>query len=75
MTGPAVIPEQAAHLQETAVTACGRPRVGRRKEARAMEIVFTILVVTLLIILPVLFFGFVVGGLIYALYKALVGTK
>jgi threonine/homoserine/homoserine lactone efflux protein len=40
-----------------------------------MELVLTILVVTLLVILPALFLVLVVGGLIYALYKALVGTK
>lgn len=40
-----------------------------------MELVLTILVVTLLVILPVLFLVLMAGGLIYALYKALVGTK
>jgi hypothetical protein len=40
-----------------------------------MELVLTILVVTLLVILPALFLVLMVGGLIYALYRALVGTK
>ena len=35
----------------------------------------TILALTLLIILPALFLVLMVGGLIYALYRALVGTK
>ena len=40
-----------------------------------MELVLTILVLTLFVILPALFLVLMVGGLIYALYRALVGTK
>ena len=68
-----VIPGRTAHLQTR--DGHNRPRVARWKEAREMELVLTILVVTLLIILPALFLVLMVGGLIYALYRALVGTK
>ena len=40
-----------------------------------MEILLSILAVTLLIILPVLFLVLTVGGVIYTLYRAVVGTK
>jgi hypothetical protein len=40
-----------------------------------MELVLTLLVVGLLVVLPIAFFLLVIGGLVYAIGKAILGEK
>ncbi|HET7271066.1 MAG TPA: hypothetical protein VFI90_08250 [Rubrobacter sp.] len=40
-----------------------------------MELVLTLLVVVLLVVLPIAFFVFVIGGLFYSVYRAIIGEK
>lgn len=51
------------------------PRAARLKEAGNMEFVLVILVVTLLVILPLLFFVVMVGGLLDAVRRAFRGSQ
>ena len=38
-----------------------------------MELVLTLLVVALLVVLPIAFFLLVIGGLLYSVYRAIIG--
>ena len=40
-----------------------------------MELVLTLLVVVLLVVLPIAFFLLVIGGLLYSVYRAIVGDR
>ncbi|HJQ29531.1 MAG TPA: hypothetical protein VJ827_09325 [Rubrobacter sp.] len=40
-----------------------------------MELVLTLLVVVLLVVLPIAFFLFVIGGLLYSVYRAIMGDR
>jgi hypothetical protein len=51
------------------------PRAARLKEAGDMEFVLVILVVTLLVILPLLFFVVMAGGLLDAVRRAFRGSQ
>jgi hypothetical protein len=52
-----------------------RLRAARLKEAGAMEFVFVLLVVTLLVILPLLFFVVMLGGLFDGVRRTFRGSK
>ena len=47
----------------------------RRKELGDMELAFVILAVILLVVLPIAFFLLVIGGLVYAIGRAIRGKK
>jgi hypothetical protein len=40
-----------------------------------MEVVLTLLVVVLLVVLPIAYFVFVIGGLLYCVYRAIMGGR
>jgi hypothetical protein len=40
-----------------------------------MEVVLTLLVVILLVVLPIAYFLFVIGGLLYCVYRAIMGDR
>ncbi len=40
-----------------------------------MELVLTLLAVGLLVVLPIAFFLLVIGGLLYSIYRAIIGDK
>jgi len=40
-----------------------------------MELVLTLLVVGLLVVLPIAVFLLVIGGLVYSIYRAIIGDK
>jgi uncharacterized protein involved in cysteine biosynthesis len=52
----------------------GHRRRGERSFSE-MELVLTILVVVLLVVLPIAFFLLVIGGLLYSVYRAIMGDK
>ena len=62
------------HRSPSSIVGPNRRQAVRLKEAGDMEIVLTILVVTILVILPVLFLVLMLGGLVDAVRRAFFGS-